>query len=694
MIAVIGFFFALPVYALSLSSSMKYEYDMLIKGALVHLAYRDYVFGCSNSFMLPLIIFLATVFAVSAFGYLFSKTQCDFYHGLPVKRNDLFAANYFSSVISFVVTYSLLLMFAVIIGIGSKLLYLSDLGIVLSVWLVNCIGFILIYSFAVFFLLLTGKTAVAGLAIFIIYTYGYAFYGVWQSYESMFYNTFTYLGNSEMPAWLSPIGLADDLMHFSGQAYNETVSISKFVICIFVIAVLFAASIFVYNKRNLEKAGTAVVFDKIQGFIEVAILIPAAMLGGNMAYDMTNHSQYLYKAGNVDGEAMAWFVFGIVITIVLGHFIIQAIYFLDFKSLFKNLLYPVVALVLTAGICCFFMQDLGGYDRYLPGDDVESMAVISYTLLPSNNYFDFERQPELGDDGMQWKEQSDFILENMKLEDKAFNQEFVKAAIVQNEEYARNIDYITSDECKEVWYNIDVCFNLKNGKKKYRNYSVNRDAFMEEYNKLYCQEEYKAGIYEILNENVALPGDSLVLGDPLQEYVLGSMEDEFSKKLLEIYRKEFLAQDAYDTANSVPVGKLFIRRDVVNTSYARDDMKNMSYGENHVDFAQAYIYPSFTETIKLLEDSGYDLNKCRDINGIQSVVVTEYDYEKIDSEDYMKVTEYDQKEDILKVLEGAYPEEYIWVDGCFHEVADMDISVNYNFAFKDGNTSILFRKEK
>lgn len=689
LLACVLFFFCLPVAALWYISFLNSEYSIYAGTNIIYLLFRHTIVGSGNGFAFMVICIMAIYMGLNGFSYLFSKPKADLYHSIPVKRTQLFCSNYLSGIVAFVVPYIVFTLFAVIVGAVNNLLKLSDAAVIVQTLAANILGFLLIYTASIVVIMITANRPVSCMGIFVVCLYGIIFYELITFYKSFFYATYSDMAPTDLPYCLSPFSFAMELREMGGMHYLSGLDIKVVAAAVVVTAAMIALAVFLYNKRPLEKAGGALSFTCLRPVIEIVLLVPASLGGAFMFASFTGNTALWRVNAESQSSIYGWFFFGMIAAIIIGHFIIQAIYYMDFRALFKNLLNPAIALVISMLICGCFMFDATGYDSYLPGADVEAVAITGYSLQSRQEYYDFDALVNENGGYDYWVDAQAKRIDSMNITDRDKFMAFSKAALSQTEKYKQAAAAMSEDELYEnnTWDEIHVCYKKKSGSVVYRKYYVCLAEMLDEYNEIYCSKEYKDAVFPILSDdNFRYMDDVLMVSDYIGSRTVGKLSDNDARELLNAYRQELYAQDAYDTADSVPVARIYMEHKVHNTM---DDY------ENSYEYAIGYVYPSFTKTISLLNNMGMDVYRYKDIDNIASIEVTDYSYDEYSAKGMDEsFVEYTDKADIEAVMEEAVGTDFIWVDSSFHDAEDSEMIVNYINAEQGDSKTVYMRKEK
>jgi ABC-2 type transport system permease protein len=185
------FFFAMTVNAAVSIENMNLDYllDPIARQQRI-IEVVNSALNVNNMFVAAAILFAAVISAMSSFYYLNSKTQIDFYHSLPIKREKLFLINYISGILFFIIPYLInFVLTVIVIFITGKGLYFNLETAAYSL-LVSILLYAVIYSISLSAAMLCGNTIVALLGAAVFLGYFPAFYGLYYSYMEAFFKTF------------------------------------------------------------------------------------------------------------------------------------------------------------------------------------------------------------------------------------------------------------------------------------------------------------------------------------------------------------------------------------------------------------------------------------------------------------------------------------------------------------------------
>ena len=187
---------------------------------------------------------------------------------------------------------------------------------------------------------------------------------------------------------------------------------------------------------------------------------------------------------------------------------------------------------------------------------------------------------------------------------------------------------------------ILIRYRLKNGRQVSRRYHMDLEDVLETYENIYNNETYKKGLYPILSQPPEEMGYVSYQGNG-NHSLFNTMEEDAIKELLGAYQTDLKGQKLKDRMREDPVGALqFAEKELclymqeqrgknggVISGYQRDLIKMLlgpealkdsydempsademeRYMENHLDqLCRWPVYPSFTNTIQVLEKMGVE----------------------------------------------------------------------------------------
>lgn len=447
--------------------------------------------------MLAITMFLAAILGIQQFSYLHSREKLDFYHSFPVRRERFFIINYAGGVVLWAVPYAinlfLILCLASVKGCADGLLWIQaweGMGIQL-------VSFLLIYSFMVLFMMLTGKvfTAILGMGVASLYFPAVLF--LQEGLHDIYYTTYLNQGDVALDYMrLSPVYACFDLM---GRFASVERSSRDMLLGLLLMAVLVTGvSIYLYRLRGSESAGRTVAFSGIARVLKFLLVVPVSLVSNIMFYGI---------GGNV-----FWGFFGLVFGFVLSTAIVEFIYCMDIREIFSDKKQMLLTFAVTFCILMFFQFDLSSFDKRLPAkDQVESVEfdqcsvgyygplasmLGKYTLLTTA-------------DGKIVYQIQDYV---DKEEFPVKNLDEVYALLekrLDRSEIAEQGDRVT----------IYVKYNMTDGTEKERRYSFEKEVLNEYFSAIWDDQDYKEYSIPLLKVDEKRVLDITVGSEEYQGYV-------------------------------------------------------------------------------------------------------------------------------------------------------------------------------
>lgn len=308
--------------------------------------------GGANPFPKLVIVVLAVVCGVALFSYLHSRQKVDFYHSLPISRARLFATNFLTGIVcvlpTWVIMEAVTVACAYAMGFGEAVEWASIGGALIS----NVVFFLLLYALAVLAAVLCGNTIISLLLLLWVYFAPAAVRLLQSCLFEKFFTTYVgpsmYLENTLKLAPAMQYFFMDGLQFADGLNGSAGLLLGIYVLCA-VLAI--ALGCYLFRIRKSERAGTALAFEPIK----VPVKVFMCAMGGLAIALLFN------TVGNG-----FWFWPGLIIGVVLFHWLIEIIYSFDFHAIFGKPVHLAAILVVMLAGLQLMQFDVFGYDRWLP----------------------------------------------------------------------------------------------------------------------------------------------------------------------------------------------------------------------------------------------------------------------------------------------------------------------------------------
>ena len=629
------FFFSLPVVAVFLSGTEYNPEFRKIRFTEDIVALLSY----DNGWMIFIMMVLAVVLGITGYAYLNSRKKVDFYHSIPIKRGKLFSVTYVVGVLIVAVPYLVCLLFSVLIGWLGGADGRTILGVALTGWAYQMLSFLIVYTTSIICVMLTGNTIVALLGFGVINGFFPLLLNLLDAYAYTWWKTFWNF--QPMTGWVtrtSPIAL-----YIAGLVEDITIGRICSRLAVSVVLILIAA--FLHKKRPSQAAGKAMAFYPSQPVIRIPLTIVSAMSGLIFFHTL--------------GHGFGWSMFGLLTGGMICHCVIEIIYHFDFKKLFSHKIQLAVSLAVAFLGFSLFRWDILGYDSWIPKEEkLESVAVYASDVDQWMDYgvlvnTENSGEQEVSEYIWNWVSEDAYLLEHMELEQKNLALELAKTWIEQEKSWAKE------DGPQERVY---VEYRLTDGRKVHRCYQIPKRKMSQVFAGIYQDNGYKTGRYPVLSmkpENV----EEVRVKTLDQEAYLSDMESQETDMsvVVEGYQRDLMLATLQDF-NQIPLGEIKFL-DHTRVAAEKEERSNYSYQEFYP------VYPSFTNTLKSLEDRGIDLEQWneREIKYISLYGLYDFEgtYQEIDSEWIPEIKDVLLYNDYVRYTNYYYEDMELQADVCW-----------------------------
>ena len=569
----LGFLLAFPVTGMvKLSSWSDLQYSALQNQILYNNLWKD-GFVLSGMIISSIAAFINSV---NGFIYLYSGKKTDYYHGLPMKRTEMFLERVFSGLVYYLMPYIVAEFLMICIGAARGFFSLSIMGMAVKMFFLHIIIYLVIYFSIVLVISVTGNMLMGILCLGGMYLYGIVLNLILVAYGQSFWQTFF---SAESPGTLI-------LNMVSDYAEGKT---GKLLAAVIILGVIFGVLAWTaYKKRPSESAGKSMVYSWISIVVRFMVVVPGGLAVGWIFYSLTT--------GKV---RILWWIFGMILGTVIIHGLSETIYQMSFQGFFTKKLQLVIAGALVAVCALIFQKDLLHFDSYIPKqEDIASMNLNMMSF--DQDYYENVQKTKDGEyeitDANNWAEPA---------------MAFVGKNGIGDQTYKALQDIVSSNPKGEVingdytYYSI-IKYTLKSGKEIYRKYWIGTENLSALVKGLYEEENLKEQKFGFLNldqkylKNIGL-NDASGNG-----YSIFQNDSDKMKQLLEAMKKDVDAATAEDFMQAPEV-----KMDFAYQFPGKQDVNNMIPGNTNANVQYANwivgIYPSFKNTLAILKETGYPL---------------------------------------------------------------------------------------
>lgn len=631
-ISILIFFFSLIVATAMMISFNLYNSSTYNYSDDLAMNFMSYI-GINNPFFGIIFIVLSLVMAMSGFSYLYSKKKVDLYHSLPVKREVLYFIKLINGILIVVIPF-------IICGIVASLLAIANTGkisvLIAAIWAIAewTLLFILSYFLTVFSIMLTGNMLIGILACGFFSFYFPLISLVLKGYQSTFFDTYYTSGfiiENVLP------NMSSFMLMFN---IFELKWLTRIIIVILASIVFLFINLFLYKKRASEAAGKSVSFNVIKLPIKSMMVIFMSILMYLLGYEVMN-------------DSIGWGLFGLIVSGVITHCVMEIIYNQDFKKIFAKKIELLVLIIISIFIAAAFQFDIFGYDSYIPSaSQIKSTAVIS-NLLESNSE-QYYNKVEISDGYY-----NDSFVDVDYASDSKIEADLIKKMDIQNKDAVLELARQGIEAAKydlELYGNFDkvlISYKLKNGRTVGRVYYVDLDQSTSGLSSVYADESYKKSSYPILSENpeniVSVDFNGIMDNDTHIVF----HDDELKKKFVETYKKELMNLDYETKLKSYPFASIRFNNDFMEGAlrkyagfnYTSDsttavNSKWENVYANSLESVGFYpIYPEFKETLALLKEMDVEVIYKFPAEYVESIDVSYNDWENNDQDNNIEEVE-------------------------------------------------------
>ena len=678
VIMFLAFFFPMPVYtAMTLSMEKMYMANFrqvdLYLGRVFARAVGP---GGGKAIFISL---LAVIAAIQGFSYMYQRRKLDMYMSMPVTKGRRFAAIYLNGFLAYFLSYliNMLLSFFVAQAMGANAsVAVGEAGCAL---LANTILYLAVYHIAILAVMLTGNLIVTVMGTAVLLFYDGILYLLFMGYMETFFHSFYYRTAQQYARFIiSPVIRFFRFMEivYGGSDFygmDRTLHWEKFLPGIWpillVAVIAFALAYWCYTKKPAEVCGKAMAFVKTKAVIKVLITLEAGLGGGIIFYAFSSSS-------------LLFFVFGMLAGTLLSHGVMEVIYDFDIRSVKNGWKSLLVAGACVAVVFCLFRFDVFGYDDYVPdADAVEDVAMKftdSYT-----NFYD-ENLDSIGEEA--------YIFDGMHMTNVLPVLELAEASMGNWEAMSENVSPMVvnsarreamrqEDEIPAYRY-VAVRYHLKNGKDVYRQFPVAYRQQVSVLDTILKDTEYQKGAYLVYDEPL------MELGDRLEIYYDNGSGSRLQAALSMAQLQQAYAEDLKGFSYTTMLEEL------VNGRLILECIDNGVYV-----YANLPVYPSFSKTMALLEQSGLDTDGYLNLGDVEQIVIRNNNSEAYDryiqEADYTSDTRFgysnfaveeafSDSREMAEIAEALYPDSFreYWMP---EEVVDGEYYVTVIYTKKQEN---------
>ena len=632
----LGFLLAFPVTGMvKLSSWSDLQYSASQSQILYNNLWKD-GFVLSGLIIAAIAAFINSV---NGFIYLYSGKKTDYYHGLPMKRSEMFQERIFSGLVYYLIPYIVAEFLMICIGAARGFFSLSIMGMAVRMLFLHLIIYLVIYFSIVLIISVTGNMLMGILCLGGMYLYGIVLNLILVAYGQSFWQTFfpEYQYGSFFHTLLH-VASPGTLILSMVSAYAEGKAGKLLIAVIILGAVLGILAWTAYKKRPSESAGKSMVYTWVSIVVRFMVVIPGGLAVGWIFYSLTT--------GKV---RILWWIFGMILGTVVIHGLLETIYQMSFQGFFTKKLQLVITGVLVAVCALIFQKDLLHFDSYIPKQ--EDIASVNLNMMSfDQDYYENVQTTKDGKyeitDANNWAEPAMAFTGKNGIGDQTYKAlQNVVAGNPKSEVVDGNYSYYTS-----------IKYTLKSGRVVYRKYWIETETLNSLVKGLYEEENLKEKKFSFLDLDQKYLNNIGLNDASGNGYIIFQNDDDKMKQLLEAMKKDVDAATAEDFMQTPEV-----KMDFAYQLPGKQDVNNMIPGNTNADVKYAEwivgIYPSFKNTLAILKETGYPLT-VEDLD-IKKIMLNYFNDEDGQQEDvtYENPEEIEALKEALTVRYNGYVEK-------------------------------------
>lgn len=591
-----------------------------------------------NYFQDFVVIALAVLMALTGNSWNNSQKKNDFYKSLPVKERTRFIYIHLNSLIIFVISFGINLILVNLIAVFNGFYESKLIVATLYSFGIHTLEFIAVYMVAVIAQYLTGNmilavclTGVFGVAETVIRI-------LLESYKETFYKTYLVFiydySKFLYKNWTSPVAGALQAHQSISNKYRDFYLLENYteiwpgvIKLILQIVIYTAIAYYIYSRRPAQNGDKNFIFSATKPFIKGLITVPAVSAFVLM---VVNETESVFVPG----------IISLVVALVILHIVLQFVIEGDFAAVRRGLGTTAIAGVIVAGVIVAFYFNGSRFDNYKPKlEDVNGVSISTGNEFELNFYNNNASHTML--------RSSDYFLNEVNLTDRAFVNEVVEIISndIDNDRYYYD-EWAESGNCEC----LDISFNMNNGKRVVRRYTIPAEDFgkivfdmydLDEYRHYSNQLEYENNRYYIED---AQKMEIVYYNYGFSSYDMYAVEDkEEQKKLLSALSMDHNLRGGDIYQNSVLIGSTEIRIP--------------QRGQMDIYFTFP-VYAEDVNTIEVFNEMGYEPHGI-DLDEINEIQIVKYDgYMVSENENDVRLVRGDDMfDEILEnfvMLEGHY----------------------------------------
>lgn len=550
IVTAVAFFGNIGTFFLEYIVTMTGISDIARDEALQHMS----VICMPDTGMCLLAMLLGVFYAAQGFAHLHSKQKMDYYGSLPISRSRRFAVICSNQAIIY--TLPLLLLYlaknvlVMVSGYGSKEAYIY----LCAGMLYMLVCFLAAWTITIFMVCITGHLVISFACVLLVGVYVPAWVLLYEGACSAFLDTYVGAETADVFNVFSPFMTMSKMVPGYEEKWSLTGHGIWSIVMLAYAVVFFFLAYRAFLKRPNEATNRAMAFPKWNRVIQIAIVIPCALIFG------------MFWGSILGSLGLVFAIPTVIISGVVAHLLVELIFSYNIRKVFRHIWQMVGSVAFAVLLLVLAAADITGHDSYFPeAEEIRAVYVNTYGGEDAFSYEDIDPDTEMSG------ELKETIL--------TFVEPLMHATSAEVLDDAKNIFSKQTVQTSDVY----VAYVTKDGKIKQRNYVIPYDTNLDGKKSYYQMEEYRQLLWGVIEKKIpyltSVTWSDIVNSAPL------TMTEEQTQEFWKIYKEEYCSGEE----SGKSLGQLEIA---------------YYYNGNYETYSYYVLYESYEKTRAFLESIG------------------------------------------------------------------------------------------
>ncbi|OEH86443.1 hypothetical protein BHU72_13575 [Desulfuribacillus stibiiarsenatis] len=466
------------------------------------------LFTISEPFQIMLFWTVPVILAIFLFRYIQAKLPADYMHSLPIKRASLFNQHVLYGILILVIP---VIITAIVLFMSRGFFQAYELLSLANI--LHWVGITILLNLFIFFAGIFVAMFTGMSVLHAALTYVLLFFPAGITLLSMMNVKYYLLGFSVNYHMSQNLERLVALVRAT-QLVHSPLTTKEIIVYSLIIVAFYFVSLFVYQKRNIEAASQAIAFGPLRPVFKYGVAFCAMLLGG------------LYF-GETQGNIFEWIIFGYVAGSVFGYFLAEMLLEKTWRVFNKWKGYVAFVLVMVV-VGVLLQQDITGFERRVPDTkDITKVYFSDNIYQLSNDPYKHDKATPIYDDLNERFARQLFFYEDPHSIELIHN---IHQSVIADQN-------VTFDRRKQLRV-IAIGYELTNGKRLVREYTVPFDAYVQYLQPVVATEEYKLNNYPLLRINDSEGVSSIIFNSNRMAKRLVINDPQEIAELFSIFQQE------------------------------------------------------------------------------------------------------------------------------------------------------------